>query len=185
MPPAGCPPLQDDDLYSSNDYALAAALELHAKIILAGENDESKLPLGFKLEKSLPKPPNGCKWKFDFQRQIWTAVNKSTGKWVSDLKNGVKYLVGIKFLPTGWELGYNHYVGRLGMKMPQTQALIRKYYVDWYEMHFGLGTLSHANTAALLWRNGLKQFTVCAKDQERGKLANGTPYTPYLSMYHL
>lgn len=178
--------MQDDDLYGSNDYALAAALELHAKIILAGDNDESKLPYGFRLQKSMPPPPKGCRWSFDYQKQLWTAVNSSSGKWVSDLRNGVKYLVGIKFLPTGWELGYNHYVGRLGLKMPQTQALIRQHYVDWYEMHFGLGTISHANTAALLWRNGLKQATVCAKNEMGVRSGHQSePYTPYLSMFHL
>lgn len=175
--------MQDEDLYSSNDYALAAALELHAKIILAGDNDESKLPVGFKLDKSMPPPPKGCRWRFDIEKQLWTAVRTSDGKWVSDLKDGVKYMVGIKFLPTGWELGYNHYVGRLGMRMPQTQALIKRYYVDWYDLHFGLGTISHANTAALLWRTGMKQQSMCTRERGSRSGSQEAAEAPFLSMY--
>lgn len=157
---------QDMDLYSVYDYALVAALELHAKIILA-DDDESQLPPGFKLLKSMPKPPRGCTWAFDMQRQLFYAKNSTSGAWVADLNDGVKYLQGITFLPTGWELGYNHFVGRLGLKMPQTAALIRRHYVDWYEMHWGVGTLSHANTAGSLWRAGLRPFTVCPNTPSR------------------
>lgn len=52
------------------------------------------------------------------------------------LDDGFKYLVGIKYLPTGWELGYNHFVGRLGMKMPETALLLSKYPVDWWAARF-------------------------------------------------
>jgi hypothetical protein len=35
------------------------------------------------------------------------------------------------FLPTGWEMGYNHFVGRLGMKMPETAALLARSWPEW------------------------------------------------------
>lgn len=159
---------QDMDLYSAYDYALVPALELHAKIIMAGDN-ETLLPPGFKLLKSMPKPPAGCVWTFDMQRQLFFAKNKTSGAWVSDLADGIKYLSGITFLPTAWEVGYNHFVGRLGMKMPETAALIKRHYVDWYAMHWGGGTLSHANTAESLWRAGLRPFTVCPSGSSSSK----------------
>jgi hypothetical protein len=49
--------------------------------------------------------------------------------------------------------------------MPETAALIKRHYVDWYAMHWGGGTLSHANTAGSLWRAGLRPFTVCSSEQ--------------------
>lgn len=157
---------QDEDLYSSAGYALAAAMEMQAAIILAhnetdNTSDESALPPGFKLSGSMPPAPANTTWKFDFQKQLWSAVNNTNGAWVSDLKDGVKYVIGNGYLPAGWELGYNHYVGRLGMQLPQTTALLQRHNIDWYAMHFGLGTISHANTAALLWRIGLKKVNVC------------------------
>lgn len=50
----------------------------------------------------------------------------------SNLTNGVKYAIGINFLPTGWEVAYNHYVGRLGMRLPETAALLKQNYPDQY-----------------------------------------------------
>jgi hypothetical protein len=43
----------------------------------------------------------------------------------------VCYAVFAGFLPTGWEMGYNHYVGRLGMKMPETAALLARSWPEW------------------------------------------------------
>ncbi|WIA13951.1 hypothetical protein OEZ85_002521 [Tetradesmus obliquus] len=163
---------QDMDLYSSNQFALVPALELTARIIMANDS-ESQLPQGFKLLKSMPKPPSGTMWAFDMQRQRFFAKNKTSGAWVADLNDGIKYLQGITFLPTAWEHAYNHYVGRLGLKMPETAALIKRHYVDWYAMHWGGGTLSHANTAGSLWRAGLRPFTVCSHEQHH-RHANGS-----------
>jgi hypothetical protein len=84
---------QDMDLYSSNQYALVPALELHARIIMANDN-ETLLPQGFKLLKSMPKAPAGCVWTFDMQRQVFYAKNKTSGAWVADLNDGIKYLQG-------------------------------------------------------------------------------------------
>jgi hypothetical protein len=84
---------QDMDLYSSHQYALVAALELHARIIMANDN-ETLLPQGFKLLKSMPQPPTGCVWAFDMQRQLFFAKNRTSGAWVSDLNDGIKYLQG-------------------------------------------------------------------------------------------
>jgi hypothetical protein len=41
----------------------------------------------------------------DIGRQTWFARDVNTKAWVSDLKDGVKYLLGTKWLPTGWEVG--------------------------------------------------------------------------------
>jgi len=57
---------------------------------------------------------------------------------------------------------YNHYVGRLGIKLPETAALIRRYPLEHHEFHWGQGTLSHADTAYQLWRPGLSATTLCS-----------------------
>jgi hypothetical protein len=87
---------QDMDLYSSNQYALVPALELTARIIMANDS-EALLPQGFKLFKSMPKPPTGCVWTFDMQRQRFYAKNRTSGAWVADLNDGIKYLQGEAF----------------------------------------------------------------------------------------
>lgn len=89
---------QDDDLYSSDNYALAAAMELHARITNAWDSnrDANMLPQGFKFyEGNMPAPPAGTRWQFDMQKQRWAAVYTSNGAWHSDLWDGVKYLLGI------------------------------------------------------------------------------------------
>jgi hypothetical protein len=42
---------------------------------------------------------------FDMGAQVWNARSLATGAIVSTLADGVKYLVGVKWLPTGWEVG--------------------------------------------------------------------------------
>lgn len=97
---------QNDDLYSSNNHNLAAAMELHARIIRASQGqDLGMMPAGFKLKEDMPMAPDGCMWKFDIREQLWQAVNLTSNKVVDELKDGNKYLVGISFLPTGWETG--------------------------------------------------------------------------------
>jgi hypothetical protein len=91
-------PQQDDDLYSSDNYALAAAMELHARITNAWDSnkDANMLPQGFKFyEGNMPQPPAGTRWQFDMQKQRWSAVYTSNGAWHSDLWDNVKYLLGI------------------------------------------------------------------------------------------
>lgn len=56
---------------------------------------------------------------------------------------------------------YNHYAGRLGIPMPETAALIKRYPIEHHEFHWGQGTLSHADTAYQLWRPGLALDTLC------------------------
>uniref|UniRef100_A0A383V947 Alginate lyase domain-containing protein n=1 Tax=Tetradesmus obliquus TaxID=3088 RepID=A0A383V947_TETOB len=165
---------QDDDLYSSDNYALAAAMELHARITNAWDSnrDANMLPQGFKFyEGNMPAPPAGTRWQFDMQKQRWAAVYTSNGAWHSDLWDGVKYLLGIGFLPTGWEMGYNHFVGRLGLKMPETAALLARSWPEWQEMQWGLGTITHANTAQSLWRDGIKDYTLCSNGRRRPSTA--------------
>jgi hypothetical protein len=55
---------QDIDLYSTANYSLVAALELHARILNAGRN-EALLPPGFKFVESMPQPQDGTFWKWD------------------------------------------------------------------------------------------------------------------------
>lgn len=37
----------------------------------------------------------------DIRKQLWQAFRTSDGAWVSDLRDGVRYMLGIGFLPTG------------------------------------------------------------------------------------
>ncbi|GBF89133.1 hypothetical protein Rsub_01850 [Raphidocelis subcapitata] len=154
---------QNEDLYSENDAALAAALELHARIINAYEDgDEAALPSGFKFFESMPDPPKGCAWSWSIETQGWTAYNKTGSKnKCGELKDGFKYLLGITYLPTGFELGYNHFSGRLGIKMPETARLLSRHPVDWFAFCWGLGTLTHADTARDLWRAGITEASLC------------------------
>lgn len=93
----------DPSLYASGGHVLVAAMELHAAIVLAGAN-ESALPHGYRLFESMPPPPDGCVWRIDLGRQRWRAVNASSGAFVSELEDGWKYVLGSKWLPTGWEV---------------------------------------------------------------------------------
>lgn len=96
---------QDDDLYSANAYVLVAAMELHARINLAGKDkDPNKLPHGFTFFDRMPAPPGGSAWQFDIKGQKWKAIAKD-GRIVQELNDGHKYVLGTGFLPTGWELG--------------------------------------------------------------------------------
>eukprot|EP00878_Enallax_costatus_P000309 GHUV01000382.1.p1 GENE.GHUV01000382.1~~GHUV01000382.1.p1 ORF type:complete len:631 (+),score=126.39 GHUV01000382.1:267-2159(+) len=148
---------QDDDLYSSNEYALVSAMELHARIIRAWSlNDKSMLPSDYVLpnaknDPNLPAPYQG--YTYEAEQQAWVAQDGSK----KVLRDGKKYLKSIKFLPCGWEVGYNHYAGRLGIPMPETAALLKMFWPEWQEWHWGSGTLTHAGTAAQLWRPGTSQ----------------------------
>ncbi|WIA35436.1 hypothetical protein OEZ86_003877 [Tetradesmus obliquus] len=59
-------------------------------------------------------------------------------------------LKGIGFLPCGWEVGYNHYKGRMGWEMPQTAKMLAAHRPEKYVFHWGLGTLTHYRTAEAL-----------------------------------
>jgi len=161
---------QDEDLYSYSDCALAAALEFHARIINSvtagptGGPDESYLPSGFKYIAKAPKLPNGIVYKLDMKTQRLCGHDnniKDSPRVGPELKDGVKYVRDIDYRPSGWEIGYNHYVGRLGMSMPETQKLLQRTWPDWYTFHWGQGTLTHGDTAQYLWRNGVNTSTIC------------------------
>lgn len=154
---------QGEDLYSSSNYALVPALELHARIIRAYQsNDSSLLPSGFRFGDDMPPAPEGTTWKFDIRQQAWQAFNMTTMQPVANLTDGYKYLIGVMFLPTGWEVAHNHFVGRLGMKMPETAALLAGNWPEWQSFHWGLGSLSHAGTAGELWRPGVQHAALCS-----------------------
>jgi hypothetical protein len=134
---------QGEDLYSSSNYALVPALELHARIIRAYQsNDSSLLPNGFRFGDDMPPAPEGTTWKFDIRQQSWQAFNLTTTQPVANLTDGYKYLIGVMFLPTGWEVAYNHFVGRLGMKMPETAALLAGNWPEWQVRELGCLALS-------------------------------------------
>jgi hypothetical protein len=93
---------QNEDIYSSNNHALLAAMELHARIINAdAAQNPGLLPPGFKRFKDMPPAPPGTQWRFDIRSQLWFAQDKASGTTVSYLRDGVKYLLGIGHLPTG------------------------------------------------------------------------------------
>lgn len=152
---------QNEDLYGTGDYALPAALELHARIINAF-NRTAQLPQGFKFFADMPAPPAGTVWQFDIREQLWHARNRTTGAIVQTQNDGVKYIVGVTWMSTGWEVAYNHYAGRLGMELPETAKLLRKYWPESHEFHWGLGTLTHADSAQSLWQLGVTRPTVCS-----------------------
>ena len=52
-------------------------------------------------------------------------------------------------------------MGRLGLRMPESALLLSRYYPEWQEFNWGLGTISHADTASLLWRPGVRLSTMC------------------------
>lgn len=152
---------QNQDLYSVGDYALVAALEVHARIINAG-NLTNLLPPGFRFYESMPPPPPGTWWQFDIRSQLWYAKDTATGAVVATQTDGIKYVVGSKWLPTAWEVAYNHFAGRLGMELLETQKLLRRHWPEHHEFHWGQGTLTHADTATMLWQWGVNGSTVCA-----------------------
>lgn len=39
------------------------------------------------------------------------AGGAAAGAWVSNLTDSFKYVLGSKYLPTGFEMGFNHYAG--------------------------------------------------------------------------
>lgn len=154
---------QNSELFSVAGFALLSGMELHARIINAWDagKREDILPPAMKFyDTSMPPPPAGTQWSFDIGAQLWRA-RKSDGTVVSTLQDGLKYIVGVKWLPTGWEIGYNHYAGRLGIPMPETAKLLSRYPIEHHEFHWGLGTLSHADTAYQLWRPGLSAASLC------------------------
>jgi hypothetical protein len=98
---------QHEDIYSSNNHALLASMELHARIINAdAAQNPGLLPPGFKRFKDMPAAPPGTQWRFDIRSQLWFAQDKASGRTMSYLQDGVKYLLGIGHLPTGGVLGF-------------------------------------------------------------------------------
>jgi hypothetical protein len=156
---------QNDDVYSESGHVIAAAMELHARIINAETaKDESLLPPNFRFKSSMPAAPANCTWKWDFESQLWSSYDANRNK-CSDLDNGLKYAIGIRYLPNGFELGYNHFAGRLGMNLPETAKLLQQNPIDWFTFSWGLATMTHADTAKSLWRPGVAQSTLCIPDK--------------------
>lgn len=224
---------QNRDLFSASNYALVAAMELHARIINAWDAGQSEalLPPGFRFyEKSMPAPPPGCEWvsvgcvrkrvhaggSID-TRLVGTrllllcalTVCAGHGRAPPDMVRARRAEQGVGVRPAGWRevhpgrqvathgLGnrvrvplalrnpapvrahvarmlsrscgcrrardrYNHFWGRLGIQMPETAALIKRYPLESHDFHWGQGTLTHADTASVLWRPGLSSASLCA-----------------------
>lgn len=89
----------DASLYAASDYALAASMELHARIIRAGgvagaPRNASLLPPGFAFAEDMPRPPPGAVWRFNVRTQGWAAFDATTQAPLGIvLDDGVKYLV--------------------------------------------------------------------------------------------
>ncbi len=93
---------QGFDLYSSNQHVLAAAMEVHARLINAGSNS-SLLPPGFEFASAMPKAPANTTWSFNIDTQKWTARSSANNQLVLELNDGVSYVLGNSaVLPTGW-----------------------------------------------------------------------------------
>jgi hypothetical protein len=90
---------QDEDLFAERAYVLAAAMELHARLINAYEaGDRAQLPPGFRFFEDMPAPPKGCGgWAFDIYGQKW-ASKGGDGRVCRELRadEGYKYLLGVK-----------------------------------------------------------------------------------------
>jgi len=99
---------QNLDLYKADGYALASVMELTARFINAWDagKNETLLPPSYRFyETSMPKAPAGTDWVFNIQEQKWFARDRQTMKVVEQLNDGYKYLLAVKYLPAGWELG--------------------------------------------------------------------------------
>jgi hypothetical protein len=103
---------QNIDLYSRSNSLMKTSMELHAQLILQFPD---KLPPGWADVKNMVKPPPGpdgkpLVWKFDMSTQTWYAQD-GKGQKLIPLLDGMKYLVGVGFLPFGWEV---RHLGREG-----------------------------------------------------------------------
>ena len=83
---------QGIDLYSCDNYALAASLEFTARLLNAG-NDNDLLPPGFELSSRLPPPPTNTTWKFQLGQQTWVAVSTLDGTTFQELGTNVQFVV--------------------------------------------------------------------------------------------
>ena len=99
--------LQGIDLFSRNDNALMAALELHA--MLVGKAIARDLPSGWVMNNQMPAPPLGpdgktLAWSFDIPTQVWWARD-AKGRALFPLQDSNrKYVIGGDFVPGGWEV---------------------------------------------------------------------------------
>lgn len=59
------------------------------------------------------------------------------------------------------QLGYTHFAMRLGLHLPQTAALLSLNWPEAYELAWGLGSLTHGDSASVLWQPGLDSVDVC------------------------
>lgn len=99
---------QDDaSLYAQDNFALTAAMELHARFTNAylGGKSVAMLPEGYRFYDSgtFPKPLADSSWKFNMEKQLWSEYWTINGSYTGyDLTDGDKYVLGSGFLPTGW-----------------------------------------------------------------------------------
>jgi hypothetical protein len=72
-------------------------MELHARVTNAAAANRSTamLPPTFKYYEAIPAPPANCSWRFDIAKQLWTAVWTANGRLNFELKDGIKYMLGI------------------------------------------------------------------------------------------
>jgi len=48
------------------------------------------------------------------------------------------------------EVGYNHYVNRMGLQLPETSKMLAAHRPEKHVFHWGLGTLTHYRAGELL-----------------------------------
>jgi hypothetical protein len=49
----------------------------------------------------------------------------------------------VKWIPANWEIAYNHYCNRRQLDMPLSKQILDNNRPEFFEMHWGLGTLTH------------------------------------------
>jgi len=63
------------------------------------------------------------------------------GEIPEDIKGKELHWVG--WIPTNWEMVYNHFVNRKNMSMPKTNIVLNKNRPEDFSFHWGLGTVTH------------------------------------------
>jgi hypothetical protein len=64
------------------------------------------------------------------------------------------------------------------MAMPETAALLSANPVEYYVFHWGMGSLTHAGSAALLWQPGVNAATLCPASSGAGADNSSTAGEP-------
>jgi hypothetical protein len=135
--------IQGVDLYREQAPRLVACLELTARY----ENEAPRDELGRVIVHSTPVDP-----AVTVTAHLATLCPNAESKPAIVLLNAGSLAKDV-VQPT-WEIGYNEFANRLGMKMPNTKRLIESYRAapaGWVGIthHFGWETLTHGDTGSV------------------------------------